>query len=404
MHLPNREALESHGIRFTHAFCTAPQCSASRAAMMTGLYPHQAGVVTNVDKSSLGRALSTRIPTLGTAFQRAGYKTAYLGKWHLRDGLGSGCPAGNPACGLRAYGFDDYHFASGAQLASAAADWISKRPPEPWLLIVSFPYIPHNMYTAARKISRVKIRPGVKLPENFDDNLRLKPPPQEQFLERDQGRVSLKWTKDDWLRYRTYYLTLIEEADRYVGVILNALGSTGRTDDTVVVYSSDHGDMGGAHHLPFKGPFMYDELLRVPLTISSPRLFAKPVESGSLASTLSLAPTLCSIAGIRWPTALPGKDLSLLFRYPRETLQAEIFAEYYSKQHWVNPIRTIRTQDWKYNLYVAPGQELYDELYHLRDDPGELRNLTRNSSYGNVRKDLRHRLLAWRKQTRDPLL
>ncbi|HUZ47359.1 MAG TPA: sulfatase-like hydrolase/transferase [Terriglobia bacterium] len=404
MRLPNREVLESHGIRFTRAFCTAPQCSASRAAMLTGLYPHEAGVVTNVDKSSLGRALSPQIPTLGKVFQQAGYKTGYLGKWHLRNGIASGCPGGNDNCGLRAYGFDDYRFFSGAKLAGAAADWIRNQSSEPWLLIVSFPYIPHNMYTAVRKMSRIKVRPGVRLPENFDDDLRLKPPPQEQFLTRDQGRVSLKWGKDDWLRYRTYYLQLIEEADSYVGVILGALHAASRAEDTIVVYSSDHGDMGGAHHLPFKGPFMYDELLRVPLTFSCPRLFPKPVVSNSLVSTLSLAPTLCSMAGTALPAPVPGKDISILFSNPRETVEAEIFAEYYSKQHWVNPIRTIRTLDWKYNLYVAPGQELYAELYHLRDDPGELHNLARDPSAENARKDLRHRLLEWRMQTHDPLL
>ena len=107
VHLPNRDALELHGIRFTHAFCTAPQCSASRAALLTGLYPHQAGVVTNVDTTSLGRALSPKLPSLGKVFQQAGYTTGYLGKWHLRNGLASGCPSGNDDCGLHAYGFED---------------------------------------------------------------------------------------------------------------------------------------------------------------------------------------------------------------------------------------------------------------------------------------------------------
>jgi arylsulfatase A-like enzyme len=404
MHLPNREVLELHGIRFTRAFCTAPQCSASRAALLTGLYPHQAGVVANVDMNSLGRALSARLPSLGSIFQQAGYATGYLGKWHLRNGIGSGCPAGNDDCGLRAYGFEDYRFSSGAKLAAAAAEYIRKQSSRPWLLFVSFPYIPHNMYAVVRKMNQIKIRAGVTLPENFEDNLHSKPVVQKEFLTRDQGRPSLNWGKDKWLRYRSYYLNLIEEADSYVGVTLRALRSAGHMEDTVVVYTSDHGDMGGAHRLPFKGPFMYDELLGVPLTISYPPLFPKAVVSNSLVSTLSLVPTICAMTGVSWPSALPGKDLSLLFSYPQETIQAAIFAEYYGKQHWINPIRTIRTQDWKYSLYVAPGRELYDECYHLESDPGELHNLAKDPSYASVRKDLHQRLLEWRMQTRDPLL
>ena len=404
MHLPHRAELEQRGIRLTHYFVTAPQCSASRATLLTGRYPHQAGVVTNVDRSSLGRALSPSLPTLGKVFRTSGYTTAYLGKWHLTDGLGGGSSSKNDSGALKAFGFDHYHFASGAQLADVASEWIAGQTRRPWLLVVSFPYLPHNMYAVVRRMHEIKVRPGLDLPPNFDDNLKGKPAAERQFLTRDQGRPALDWGKEEWLRYRSYYLDLIEKVDAYLGKILNALGRRRDSDNTLVVYSSDHGDMGGAHRLPFKGPFMYEELLRVPLVMSWPRRFPHAVVSDSMASSVDLAPTLATVAGIEWPSPLPGKDFSLLFDRPRETVRAEVFAEYYGKQHWVNPIRTIRTADWKYNLYVAPGREVAEELYHLRADPGELHNLAGQSAFASPRADLRSRLLNWRRNTRDPLL
>jgi arylsulfatase A-like enzyme len=404
MSLPHRAELEQRGIRLTHNFVTAPQCSASRATLMTGLYPHQAGVVTNVDRTSLGRAISSSLPTLGKVFRASGYKAAYLGKWHLTDGLGGRTNSKDDSNALRAFGFDHYHFVSGARLADSAADWIAGQNSRPWLLVVSFPYLPHNMYAVVRRMQEIKVRPGVELPPNFDDNLEGKPVAQRQFLTRDQGKPARGWGKEEWLRYRSYYLDLIEKVDGYLGTILKALRHGPDADDTVVVYSSDHGDMGGAHRLPFKGPFMYDELLRVPLVISWPRRFRSAVVSDSMVSSIDLAPTLAAVAGVEWPQPLPGKDFTLLFDRPKETVRAEVFAEYYGKQHWVNPIRTIRTTDWKYNLYVAPGREVAEELYDLRIDPGELRNLAGQAAFIGPRADLRARLLNWRRQTRDPLL
>jgi arylsulfatase A-like enzyme len=372
--------------------------------LLTGLYPHQTGVETNVDRTSLGRRLSPDIPTLGKVFQDHGYTTAYLGKWHLTDGLASGTSSDDDSGGLKSYGFEHYHFASDSQLPDAAAEWIRKAPSTPWLLIVSFADTPHDIGLIYKLMPKIAVRPGVTLPSNFEDDLRSKPAAQEEFLTTDQKKITIGWGKEEWLRYRSYYLSLLEKLDGYVGTILEPLRSRRDADDTIVVCSSDHGDMGGAHHLPLKGPFMYDELLRVPLVISHPRRSRGPVVSDSMVSGVDLAPTLASMAGIEWPNPLPGKNFSLLFDHPQEIIHAAVFAEYYGKQHWVNPIRTIRTVDWKYNVYVAPGVELSAEMYDLKNDPGEIHNLVGQSAYQNVQNALAADLLAWRRNTRDPLL
>lgn len=365
---------------------------------MTGLYPHQSGVVTNVNPGSLGRALSTRLATIGHVFRSAGYSTGYLGKWHL----------GNQDHGLEDYGFSGFRLDNGSPLdgdalAEAASQWILRQSSQPWLLVASFNN-PHTIYDVPDQLHSIQIRQGVTLPTNFSDNLAQKPLPQRQFLTKDQGKISLAWTNDDWLRYRSYYLTLIETVDQNLGTIVNMVKQRGDLENTIVVYSSDHGDMGGSHHLPFKGPFMYEELLRVPLMISYPRLIHRPVISPSQVSSIDILPTLASLAGIPAPDGLSGKDLSSLLEDPEHIIHASVFPEYYAKQHWVNPIRTIRTDHWKYNTYVVPGQIVSEELYRLDNMQGELQNLVGDQAFAEIRSGLSNNLLQWRQATHDPLL
>ena len=388
LNLPNRERLERHGIRFTQAFCTTPQCSASRSSLMTGLYPHEAGVVANVDKNSMGKPLSPEIPSLGNVFQQNGYATGYLGKWHL----------GNDEEGLDRFGFPGYQRLRGAELGRAAAKWIEDQSSRPWFLVVSF-INPHDIYRYPGE-TNVPVRPGVTIPENFDDDLEDKPTPQRQFLVDDQGKVTLNWNKQRWLEYRSYYLNLIEKVDGHLGTILDAFEKKGETQDTIVIYTSDHGDMGGAHKLPFKGPFMYEELLNVPLVISLPDRFPAPVSSESLVSLIDIVPTLCDLTGVQWPGPLSGKSLLPLFEAPRGQIHSVIYSEYYGKQKWAVPIRTIRTREWKYNAYVNGGKELYD----LKADPGEMVNQIDSARCADVRQRLAKEIQRWREETNDPLL
>ncbi len=388
LHLPHRERLEERGMRLTNAFCATPQCSASRAALLTGRYPHEAGVVTNVDGNSLGFPLNQSIPCLGSVFQQQGYATGYLGKWHL----------GNDKDGLDPFGFPGYKNLRGQKLADAAAKWIQEQSAQPWLLMVSF-INPHDIYQIQKHLGRTP-RNGVQLPPNFEDTLWTKPSPQKRFLTHDQGKVTLQWGEKEWLAYRDYYLELIEKIDGHLGVILNQLEAKGQWENTIVVYASDHGDMGGAHRLPYKGPFMYDELLNVPLTISYPARFEKSVTSGELVSLVDLIPTLCGLTGVSWPEELKGRSIEPLFESSDAPIRDEIFAEYYSKQKWVNPIRTIRTNRWKYNLYTTGGEE----LYNLRRDGGELKNLAADPFHSDTKKHLHERLNHWRIDTHDPLL
>ncbi len=370
--LPNRRRLAKAAIQFTNAFCNTPQCSPARAALLTGLEPHHAGVLTNVDRGSLGKPLPSSLPTVGSVFRAAGYRTAYFGKWHLGDNSG----------GAPTHGFSTYEGGDDEEVARQGASWIgnASKQTKPWLAWVSI-LNPHHIYEIARVLRQVAPRPGVKAPSTNLSNLSQKPFEQREFVDKDQGRLTRAFSSEDWVRYRSYYCSLVEKADTAFGNVLDAIPDL---ESTVVVYTSDHGDALGEHGLPFKGPFMYEELLRVPLWIAGGGL--RRGKRDVLATQADLAPTLVQLAGIRWPGKLDGIDL--LASVPRDA----VFLEYYAKQKWVNPIRTIRTRRWKLNSYSSGSQELYD----LAADPGEARNRAGDVAVAKVQVGLQSRLNAWR--------
>ena len=231
----------------------------------------------------------------------------------------------------------------------------------------------------AGAIKTVEPRPGVRPPHSGLNNLSGKPSEQRWFVDDDQGRQTREYSRQDWLRYRSFYLSLVEKTDRLLGVVLDTIG---HSPATAVVYTTDHGDALGEHGLPYKGPFMYEELIRIPWIISTPGFTAR--HRDDFVRQTDLAPTLASLAGLRWPSSTDGRDLTQPGPAPDAVL-----LEYYAKQQHVNPIRTIRTRRWKLNWYDSGHKELYD----LQVDPHELTNLAGRAP---VPSELERRLDAWR--------
>jgi len=359
--LPNRRRIEQGGARFTHAFCTTPQCSAARSSLLTGLAPHRTGVITNVDGGSLGKPLPPALATIGSVFRKAGYSTGYFGKWHL----------GNDRDGLSAFGFDHTGSNKGDdRIAAEAAAWMREQK-GPWLAWVSV-LNPHHIYS----LEDVPIREGVRPPASDLRNLAGKPREQMEYVEKDQGKATRNYTPEDWRRYRSYYLGLVEKVDAQLGTVLDAAGDL---NGAVAVYTSDHGDALGEHGLPFKGPFMYDEEIRIPLVMRAPGRLEGGVRD-ELISQVEFAPMIASLAGLAWPGARRGQ------------LRDAVFVEYYAKQKWVNPSRAMRTREWKLNLYDRGARELYD----MTRDPHELTNLAGNAKLRDIENKLAVRLDEWR--------
>ena len=405
VHTPSMDRLARAGVMFSRAFVGTPQCSPSRAAMLTGRYPHRTGVMGNSGGEGLegGTAATARPPagmspaldrsfaTLGSVFGTAGYDTAYFGKWHL---------GGTPGD----YGFETHDSRiNDATLAARVTDYLQTRATagasKPLLLIVSW-LNPHDIYGVlkaqppdARRLT------ATRLPSNLVDTLEQKPFPQRHYLEADQGRPFVGADEAVWRRYRAFYNGLIETVDREIGLVLEALPR--RDLPPITVFSSDHGDLGGAHGLPYKGPVMYEELIRVPLAIAWPGRI-RSARSDALVSLIDLLPTLCDLTGVKAPSGVDGLTLRPILEPAasrRETWARDmVFGEYYGKQAWRVPIRMVRTVRWKYVRYAGYGDELYD----LERDPGELRNLAREPSAASERTRLARELDDWIRRTDDP--
>jgi arylsulfatase A-like enzyme len=190
----------------------------------------------------------------------------------------------------------------------------------------------------------------------------------------------------------------VEKVDSNIGQILTALRRRRLEQDTVVVFTSDHGDHGGGHGLPFKGPAMYEELVRVPLAISFPGTITAGRRIEELVVNVDLLPTLCDLVGLPAPEGIHGRSLAPLLDGKRPLSRDFVIGEYYSKQKWVNPIRMVRTKGWKYTRYRKWGEELYD----LRSDQGELKNLVATEAHRAEKERLSAILDEWMRVTSDP--
>lgn len=397
--LPNRERLKKSAVEFTRAYCTYPLCSPSRATIMTGRYPHQAGITTNVDFAAKNPSLPSEVPNLGRVFSEAGYKTAYFGKWHLSRRAQS---VGN----LYRYGFDSPHVSnqllalgSDPRVTRNAAAWIGRgRKKSPWLMVFS-PINPHDIcfpfldrvYKADRDL-----RP-ISLPKNWSPTVA----PDIDTVGRSSEIAAVEKTlprdREEWERYLRFYCLLVEEADRHLGRVLDALEQSGQWDNTVVVFTSDHGEMGGSHGLAHKAPTMYEENLRVPLWISAPGRVDGFHQCRSLTSHLDLVPTLCSMAGVDWPEPLAGIDLSLVLDDNDLSGARELYCQGSPREFAV--WRGVLSEQWKYWRY-STGEEL---LFQTASDPLETTNLAPDPAHADVLVRLRNKVKAWRMDTGDPV-
>ncbi len=385
---PNLDAFAENSVLFERSFCTTPQCSPSRSSMFTGFYPSQTGVMGNCGAAGGGH-LSQQ--TIGAELQDAGYKTGYFGKWHIGDD-----PLGNKGWTVSEKAQDD------PRAEANAIKFLQELSPqsEPFALVVSLNN-PHDIYhyrehEPAEPVANVPLSPSWEA-ESFAG----KPPVQKQFMEEDQGKNMVGKPKAQWQKYRDCYREKTRLYDQQVGTILAELKKQGLQDSTIVIVTSDHGDMDAQHKLIFKGPFLYDQLMRVPLMIHVPEKFGSlPAQRINHLDVVNvdLVPTLREFCGLEARES-HGRSLAPLFT-DAKNYQARDFVvgQYYSKQKWVNPIRMIRTEQFKLNKHL----HWEDELYDLQVDPHELTNLASDPEFAEMKQELEGKLDQWMEAHNDP--
>ena len=317
---PNVARIRSEGVTFLRHYTASNDCTPSRAALLTGLHTHQTGCMITGHST-----LDPGFPTWGTMLRALGYQTHWYGKWHLTDGdsawsARSGPPAlarygfaggtfpspnGAPGQGLRA---DPGIAAQFAQFYGEAAGT------EPWCTTVSF-VNPHDIAWWYRYSDPYKsgIPSGGRVatvPPNFETPAQLqsrrKPQLQRSLQEtaaQSFGPVPFSGAgaEQQWAALRNLYAQLQQAVDAQIGVVLDTLAS--RPDvaaNTVVVFTSDHGEYAGSHGLRGKGASLYEEAIRVPLIVADPRnlITAAPEQPRTqLTSSVDVAPLLLTIAG-----------------------------------------------------------------------------------------------------------
>lgn len=456
---PNLNKFAADCTVFEKAYVTQPVCTPSRSTLLTGLYPHTNGCIAN------NVPLPPDVPCLPELFENGDYVFGYHGKWHLGDEI------------FRQHGFDewvsvedfyieyygagrdrnarsDYHrflragglkpsrgelfgrgeaarlpecFSKPAFLAREARRFIDRNKNRPFVLFVNF-LEPHMPFFGPRDGEHDPSE--VTLPDNFSEAPGALAHPRarllaELFRRQKQDGIALD-CEAGWRRLIANYWGLCSLVDAYFGEILKALDEAGQADNTIVVFTSDHGDMMGSHGLVAKS-VMYEEALRVPLLVRMPGQRGM-IRAARPVSQIDVVPTLLELLGQPVPGELQGASFAG-FLTGRGTAPArDVFAEWHGStddsrlsvlhgadapkmptaldefvrdEHVLaDRIRTVVAPDgWKLNL-SAGG---WHELYNLNEDPCERDNLAGNPRFGDKAQALAGRIFDWQKKTGDRL-
>lgn len=382
---PNIDRLAERGVRFDNTYCALPLSGPSRSAMFTGFMPSATKMQEN--ETPLPQWLRTR--TLGNLMEAAGYDNGYSGKWHVNT---NSLPDSVAFGFLNLHGHDDYG------LAEAANEFIRRdHGGKPFFLVASFDN-PHNICEYARgqklpfaDIPETSLDSCPNLPPNFQIN------PYDADILRWERERSYRlyptkgYTADDWRRYRNAYFRLIEHVDAEVGKIVDLIDDLNLWDNTVVIFTADHGDGQGAHQWNQK-TVLWEEVANVPLIVCAPKngKNAGKVSHALVNNGIDLIPTVLDWAGGKVPADLKGTSLRYAVEKPEADSQNEyvvcetVFAQTGGTNGWA-----LRTPHYKYVLYEAGANR--EMLFDMDNDRLEMTNLAVESKYRP--ELLRHREL-----------
>ena len=412
IHTPNLDRLVREGTTLTGACSPHPVCVPSRAEMLTGCVGFRAGV-------PYGRDLTPGLALWPETLRRAGYRTRFVGKWHTpgtphsrgfdeTDAWYGGGPrpadpgvdhAGRPVTGyvgwrlLTDAGLPQQGSPVGltpeisARFADAAIRLLRRPSDRPTFLQVSFT-APHDPLLVPPGWEHRYPSGSVPLPANFM--------PQHPFDHGNRdGRDELLFaeprTPRETRREIEAYYAVISHLDEQVGRVLEALRTAGLERNTVVIYAADHGLAIGSHGLRGKQN-MYEHTLRVPLILWGPGIPRDRRRDG-LCALRDLFPTTCELAGVPLPDTVQGRSLLPLIR-KGEQVHPELLGYYADRQ------RALLTERWKLIQYPRIRRE---QLFDLKSDPHELRDLSAVPKRRALLERLRARLLARQQAAGDPL-
>lgn len=435
---PNLNRLAAGGMLFERAYTPSAVCCPARAMILSGAYHWHNGVYNQIHSSpSVHRDMNPDVVLYSQRLRDAGYHLGYVGKWHaswVRTPFDFGFHEGAGVQGCWPQVLAKYDLnPDGVERASEQLKavpvrqmrwpgsepftmWGYREGPEeatpeyreaeqairmmnrfakggsPWHMEVHFVQ-PHDPYMPLKKyVDRYDPR-AIKVPRSFQDTFAGKP-----GLHRRESESWGKVTEEDYRQGRAHYYAYTEQLDAQVGRILDALDKTGQAANTLVVYTTDHGDMVGAHRMWVKGWIPYEECYRVPLIVRWPGMVKPGSRTARLVQTHGLAHTYVGAAGADKMPYADGRALQPLFESPSRTdWEDELLCAYYGGE-FLYTQRIAITERFK---YVFNGFD-YDEFYDLENDPGEMHNAVGDAAYRSAVSDMRGRLYRMMAKFEDP--
>lgn len=412
MNTPNIDRIGREGCHFQNAFVVNALCSPSRSTIMTGLYSHTTGAVSNVQNT-----IPANFKRTYDLIREAGYEMAFIGKAHIAGDLKES--------------YWDYYFSFPAQanyyrptvtegikgvfskpktypgryvdelLTEKAVAWLEQKHEKPFCLFFWF-YAPHTpFYRPADMVNHFNGVP-VPVPPGFDEFPDYKGKPEGIRVANNKVGVSEVFDNDPRSLeelVKDHYCGALYN-DQSIGQCLRVLENQKLLDDTAIVFSADHGFFLGEHRF-YDKRIMYEPSIRVPMMIRYPKRVAGGTKSEEMVLNLDLAPTLLDIAGAAIPPEMQGHSVMPLAEAKPVEWREDWLYEYYEYPGWQNirPHRGVRTKRYKYIHYFLDPQEF--ELYDLEVDPDELHNLYDQPAYKGLVAQLNSRLQQMRRDTND---
>src|SRR5579875_667863 len=398
---PNLDAFARSAVRFTRAYCANPVCTPSRASLLTGLYTHHHQTWNNATPWPASHQ------TIAHYFSRAGYFTGLIGKMHFVDAQTHGfdykldfndwfqflgpktklyadeLSRPNSGAGMP----EQDHFESFVARESVRFLRRYGHRDQPFLLICSF-LKPHDPFMPAARFANMFRAEDMRLPDTWGQvNLSEVPSEVRRSILHNDPTPELRDPEQARRRIAFYYGNLAQ-MDDCAGIVLRELKLLGLEDETIVIYTSDHGEMLGEHGLWQKFQF-YESSVGVPLMIRvpgiSPGICQDPV------SQVSILPTVAEFCGVPLPSPLDGDSFADQVLRPDTHRNRLIFAEYNLRTPHAKYM--IRSGDYKYTFWTHD----MPELYNLRNDPQEMINLALRPAYKETVGEMKEKLFAWYK-------
>lgn len=413
---PVLDGLAASGIRFERAYACNPVCVPNRFSLQTGLMPSAIGMRHNGDSGTANVTEPMREQSLGRLFNNAGYETVYGGKVHLPRKMNR----------IENLGYRNLTNDRRLGLAEACAEFIKSRHTKPFFLFASF-INPHDIcYMAINDFNRTQ---GEAPRNNIDSKIceavlddARRTGDISAFVEKNcpplpanhevpelepecimknyieprpfQAYTRRKWSTEKWRLHRWAYCRLTEMVDEKIGIVLDALREAGLEKNTLIVFTSDHGDMASSHRLEHK-QVLYEESVRVPFIMSYKGIIpeGKVDDTHLISNGLDLLPTLCDYAGINTPKGKPGQSIRPLAEGKPVKNWRECVAV---ESHYG---RMVRTDRFKYCIFDSGKHR--EQLTDLKTDPGEMKNLAETDGFKDVLKTHRRLLRQWTERIND---